>query len=88
MNSLLFQYRLSFICFVLLISLFMNSCRSTKFLNEDEFLIKEVNIKIDDKAEKVSNKSALKTELNYFVRQQKNGKILFIPREGYFLQNV
>ncbi|HMT00147.1 MAG TPA: BamA/TamA family outer membrane protein [Saprospiraceae bacterium] len=83
MNSLLFQYRLSFICIVLLISLFMNSCRSTKFLNEDEFLIKEVNIKIDDTAEKV-NKSALKTELNYFVRQQKNGKILFIPREYIF----
>ncbi|MBK8700244.1 MAG: hypothetical protein IPN29_12230 [Saprospiraceae bacterium] len=61
------------------------ACKSTKVLNEGESLVSELKVNIDDSAGNI-DKSAMKTELNYFVRQQKNGKFLFIPLEYIYFK--
>ncbi len=63
----------------------MSSCKSTKFLKEDESLVKKVEIIVNDSLYKV-DKPAMIAELNYFVRQQKNKKLIGIPREYIFFK--
>ena len=84
--KLLFRHiNVSFVFTGMVALFFLSSCNTTKYLQENQYLIKQVEIKIDDTAEKV-DKANLKTELNFFVRQQKNGKFLFIPLEYIYIK--
>jgi outer membrane protein insertion porin family len=78
------NYILKSYIFIGIAAILMFSCKSTKFLNEDQSLVKQVDFEIIDSTFK-SNKEKLTTELNFFVRQKKNKKLLLIPREYIYL---
>jgi outer membrane protein insertion porin family len=71
--------------FCLAILFGVGSCKSTKYLDEDQSLIKEVKITIEDSKD-IPNKEALSEDLSYFLRQQKNKKAFWIPREYIYLK--
>ncbi len=62
------------------------SCKSTKFLKEDESLVKEVKIQIEGN-DQLFNKESLTQDLNFFVRQQKNKKFFWVPREYIYFKS-
>lgn len=74
--------------FVLLgLSFLLTSCSTTRFLSDDESLVKNIEFEVKDSGEPF-NKSNIKSKLNYFVPQQKNTKFLFfIPREYFYFIN-
>ena len=71
---------------MLLVSVLLPSCNTTKFLKDDELLLKGMDTKIST-VEKIQNASSLKSELEQFYRQKPNRKFLFIPREWYWYRN-
>lgn len=84
--KLLFRHiNVSFVIAALIAIVLLPACNTSRYLQENQYLIKNVEINIDDKLEKV-DKTALKSELNFFVRQQKNGKFLFIPLEYIYIK--
>jgi outer membrane protein insertion porin family len=74
------------IAFLVIVTLLISACKSTKFLNEDESLVKEVKIEFEGTF-KNFNKESLTKDLNYLVRQQKNKKFFWIPREYIFFKS-
>jgi outer membrane protein insertion porin family len=73
--------------FLLSLALLAASCKSTKFLDEDESLLKEVKFDIVNKSE-VKDKAAFELELRYFLRQDVNKKFLGIPREYIYYKSI
>jgi outer membrane protein insertion porin family len=72
---------------ILIAAILVASCKSTKFLGEDESLIKEVKFDIPNSSD-IKDKSALEQELRYFLRKDVNKKFIWIPREYiYFKAN-
>lgn len=64
----------------------LSSCNTTKFLQEDQALLKGVEVKLESK-DKVANANDLKKELIQFYKQEPNGKFFFVPREWYYFRN-
>ena len=67
--------------------IFLQSCNTTKYLQDDEVLLDHVEVVIgsDQKIEKPND---LKDELEQFYRQTPNGNVfIFFPREWFFLRN-
>ncbi|HKK74780.1 MAG TPA: BamA/TamA family outer membrane protein [Saprospiraceae bacterium] len=78
--------RLDHLLTVLLIAvlfLLQSSCSSSKFLSDDEYLLKSNEIILNE-SEKIDNKRSLKYELSTLYRQKVNGKFFFIPRENFY----
>lgn len=69
--------------------LILSSCNTSKFLNNDEFLLKGNKIKfIGD--QKIKNKRKLNYDLSTLYKQKPNGKVLFnlfFPREWFYFAN-
>lgn len=74
------------ISLLVIVIFLISSCKSTKFLNEDESLVKDVKIDIDGGGQKF-NKETLTRDLSFFVRQQKNKKFFWIPREYIYFKS-
>lgn len=72
-----------FIFFIILVV--FASCKSTKYLNDDQFLIRDVKLNILDK-KNTDNSEALEKDLTYFITQQKNKRYFWIPREYIYLK--
>ena len=70
----------------MVILLLLSSCNTTKFLKDDELLLKGVDVRFSSK-DKVTNVSDLKGELIQFYKQTPNGKFIFVPREWYYFRN-
>lgn len=70
---------------LLLIGLVLFGCNSTRFLQEDEYLLTDNEVKIRGK---VRNKSDLDYELLISAKQQPNNNFLFIPREWFYLTSI
>lgn len=80
MNNLTAKY--SFILIVL--SVFLTSCNSTKFLKEGDYLIQSNSTTIKN-ADKIANKRTLRYELTYLYKQKENTNFLFFfPREWFY----
>ncbi|MBT8190960.1 MAG: hypothetical protein KJO29_11075, partial [Bacteroidia bacterium] len=66
--------------------LVLPSCNTTKFLKDDELLLNRLDTKIIS-ADKKTNVSELKSELQQFYKQVPNTNFLFVPREWYWYRN-
>ncbi|MCL3781569.1 outer membrane protein assembly factor [Prolixibacteraceae bacterium JC049] len=73
--------RLSLAIAVMAIVLMFSSCRSTRFVPEGKYLVDDVEIKLDTKEIK-------QIDLNRFIRQKPNAKILGIARVKLGLYNL
>lgn len=68
----------------LLLLVVLSACNTTKYLSDDELLLKKNNIKFIN-TEKVKNKTALGYELATFYQQKPNTNfLLFFPREWFY----
>ncbi len=74
------------ISILVILLILISSCKSTKFLDEGESLLKEVKIEIDG-SDINFNKESLTQDLTFLVRQQKNKKFFWIPREYIFFKS-
>jgi len=75
----------SIVCLFCLISLF--ACNSTKFLSDDEALLKKTEIIIED-PQNGEDIADLKLELERFYKQEPNGKwFLLFPREWFWFKH-
>ncbi len=71
----------------MILALFVMSCNSTKYLSNDEHLLKETKIIFKSTA-KLKNKKSLEAELMNFIIQKPNEKLLFfVPKEWIYLRN-
>lgn len=62
------------------------SCNTTKYLGNDEYLLRGNYVKLKSK-EKIKNKPSLKYELSLLFKQRKNTKLLLlIPREWIYFK--
>jgi len=61
----------------------LSSCNTTKFLEEDEALLRGNNIKLYSKG-KIDQKRALKYQLSLLYKQTPNSRFLLIPREWFY----
>lgn len=79
----------AFNSYVLMIGfgLIMSSCKSTKYLDENQSFVDDVKIEIKDNFDK-ADESDLIEELDYFIRQKKNGSFIFIPKEYIYFKNA
>ena len=70
-----------------MILILMSSCNTTRYLEKDQSLLKKT--KIIFKNEKIiKDKKSLESDLNSFIDQKPNEKLLFfIPKEWLFLAN-
>lgn len=74
------KYIFQFIFLLLLLS----ACNSTKFLQDDEYLMRGNTLKLKTEG-KIENKRLLLDELPGYYRQRKNSKFLFFfPREWFY----
>lgn len=62
-----------------------SACNTTKFLNEEEVLLKYINIAFEGPTSE--DQTQLKSELEQFYLQKPNGNFIFIPREYFRLKN-
>jgi len=71
----------------MMILILMSSCNTTRYLEKDQSLLKKT--KIIFKNEKIiKDKKSLESDLNAFIDQKPNEKLLFfIPKEWLFLAN-
>ncbi len=67
----------------LLLWLGFSACNTTKFLEPDEYLLKQNRIKFHTE-EKIENPRSLKYELSQLYQQRKNSSFLFLPREWFY----
>ncbi len=74
--------RLSVVACILL-SVFVFSCNTTKFLGEGELLLIKNDVKFT-KGQKVRNKGQLLYELSTLYKQRTNSNFFFIPREWFY----
>ena len=83
--KLLFRHiNVSFVIAALIAIVLLPACNTSRYLQENQYLIKNVEINIDDKLEKV-DKTALKSELN-FLSDKKKMEVLFIPLEYIYIK--
>lgn len=70
----------------IILLLLLSACNSTKFLQEDQYLVRSNTIKLIAD-QKVPNKRILLDELPGFYRQRKNSNFLFFfPREWFYFK--
>lgn len=79
-----FGLRLYYI--LILVLPLITACNTTKYLQEDQSLLKKIEIVILDPNE-YANPSDLKLELAGFYQQEPNTKWFTIPREGFWFRN-
>lgn len=65
-----------------LLTLLLGACSTTKYLKDDQYLLRKNSIEIQSN-QKIKNKSKLKYELSLLYKQNPNGRFLFIPREWF-----
>jgi len=63
----------------------LNSCSVSKYLDVDEYLLTDNNIKLRTE-EKIDNKRRLKYELSTLYEQKPNDNFFFIPREWFYFK--
>ena len=61
----------------------LSSCNTTKYIQDDERLLRGNSIKIDSKG-KIDQKRSLNYQLSLLYKQQENNRFLFIPREWFY----
>ena len=66
--------------------IFLHSCNTTKYLQDDEVLLDYIEIVIESE-EDVQKVSSLKDQLSQFYKQKPNGNFFFVPREWYYYKN-
>jgi outer membrane protein assembly factor BamA len=71
---------------LLLLGFWLSACNTTKFLEDDELLLRKNSIKILG-TEKLANKSLIAYELTALYKQKPNTRFFFIPREWFYLTN-
>ena len=77
------ENRILFFCIWLLI-IALNSCNTTKYLGEDDYLLRGNSIKLKSK-EKIRNKPSLTYQLSELYKQKKNSRwLLLVPREWIY----
>ncbi len=64
-------------------ALLLGSCSATKYLEDDQLLLRENTVKIIGKAR---NKRNIAYDLWTLARQQPNGRFIFLPREGIYFR--
>lgn len=67
------------------LALLGQSCGTAKYLKGGDYLLKKNEIIIDE-VEKIENKPSLKYELSTLLKQKKNGKFFFVPREWFYFK--
>ena len=85
-NILITDFIPKIVILIFITTLVIPSCNTTKFLKDDELLLNQQDIKIIA-ADKKTNASDLKSELQQFYKQVPNRNLLFIPREWYWFRN-
>ncbi|HMQ47844.1 MAG TPA: BamA/TamA family outer membrane protein [Saprospiraceae bacterium] len=76
------KYTFGFISLLFLLS----ACNTTKFLGEDEYLLRGNAIKLKAK-DNINRKRALKYDLSTLYQQTENSRFFFIPREWFYYTN-
>lgn len=66
-------------------SFLLSSCSVSKYLDVDEYLLTDNNIKLRTE-EKIDNKRRLKYELSTLYEQETNGNFFFLPREWFYFK--
>ena len=66
-------------------SCLLSSCSVSKYLDVDEYLLTDNNIKLRTE-EKIDNKRRLKYELSTLYEQETNGNFFFLPREWFYFK--
>ena len=64
---------------------FLSGCSVSKYLDVDEYLLTDNNIKLRTE-EKIDNKRRLKYELSTLYEQETNDNFFFIPREWFYFK--
>jgi len=72
--------------FILCLLIFLSSCRSTKFIGEDQSLVRKTEVIIEGKKRNV-NHLLLADELEKIIKQQKPNKYLFVYRDYFDLKH-
>ncbi len=63
----------------------ISSCRSTKFIDQNQALVREANIVFKD--DDINDQANLRYQLEGLISQPPPDKFLFIPRDYFFLKN-
>ncbi|MFT6335647.1 MAG: outer membrane protein insertion porin family [Saprospiraceae bacterium] len=80
------KQRFWFLCIVM-ISIMVSACNSTKYLNEGETLLEENKIEIVSE-EEIENKYLFNTSINNLINQEPNTNwFFFLPREYVYFKN-
>jgi outer membrane protein insertion porin family len=61
----------------------LSSCNTTRYIQDDERLLRGNSIKLDSKG-KIDQKRSLNYQLSLLYKQQENNRFLFIPREWFY----
>lgn len=84
MHLFTISQRSRYIFFYLLLVQLVSGCKSTKFLDMGETLVKKNEIVIDDSVEKIKRQRGIKYSLSTLHEQVPNKKILFVPKEYFW----
>ena len=73
-----------YLLLALLALISLNACNTTKYLKDDEYLLRGNTVNFKKSAKSIKNKPALKYELGELYRQKSNRKFFGVPREWFF----